>query len=96
MRASPGAARSGTAASSSRTSLWRILPRLSFKPASTSRDAHAIANAAAGRRWAMAKTAATTPTIWSAAMTPTDGIDGSHDRNGGGSNSDAGWPASWR
>lgn len=87
-RRTTGAHRKGTHTSSSSTSLCRILPRLLRKPASASRQIHAMAKAAR-RPWAepRATTAATVPTTCRPAMTASGGIPPSQERNHTGRNS---------
>jgi hypothetical protein len=80
-RASIGAARNGTVTSSSSTSLWRTLPRLVRRPATTSSAPHAATSATRRTRHDAGPTAttaaATTPTTCRSRICPADGMPGS-------------------
>jgi hypothetical protein len=91
--ASAGANSSGTAASSSSTSLCSTLPSDPRSPARKSSANHDTANVARGRRPATQATAAATPTTCTTTITATGGIDDSHSTTNAGTNSASGWSA---
>src|SRR5262245_41830561 len=91
-----GAGSSGTRASSSRTSLWAVLPRLEVIAMSGSAASQASGSVTLVASPTVASSAAATPSTCSTSTGPRGGIASSTRRNEIGRNSAAGCPASSR